>query len=137
MLKLDMNPSKFCQMVSMVDITGGRMAPFPGGVLLKSASGAVVGSVSVSGASGDEDEYCAIRGVLESKYSILTIPEEPSCTTVKDTVTFEIKQESSTEFEMDKYEIPTGSTKVKNVQFSLNEDKNSEMSTPLNQSPNK
>ena len=79
-------------MVSMVDISGGRMAPFPGGVLLKSENGAVIGAVCVSGASGDEDEYCAIRGVLESKYSILkTIPEEPTCSTIKDTVTFEIK----------------------------------------------
>ena len=74
----------------MVDISGGRMAPFPGGVLLKSKNGSILGSVCVSGASGDEDEYCAIRGVLESKYSFLTLPKAPSCGTVKDEVLFEI-----------------------------------------------
>ena len=62
----------------MVDISGGRMAPFPGGVLLKEDN-RVVGAVCVSGASGDEDEYCALRGVLESKFNLETIPEQPSC----------------------------------------------------------
>lgn len=43
------------------------MAPFPGGVLLREAeSGAVVGAVGVSGAAGDEDEYCALAGVQEA-----------------------------------------------------------------------
>ena len=54
--------AKFCQMTSMVNITGGKMAPFPGGVLLKS-EGKVIGAIGVSGASGDEDEYCALQGV--------------------------------------------------------------------------
>ena len=30
------DPTKFCQMLSMVSITDGKMAPFPGGVLIKS-----------------------------------------------------------------------------------------------------
>ena len=71
-----------------------------------------MGAVCVSGASGDEDEYCAIRGVLESKYSIVIIPQDPSCSSVKDTVTFEIKQEASNEFGMDKYQIPVGEEKI-------------------------
>ena len=59
----ELNPSKFCQMTSMVNITGGNMAPFPGGVLIKTSDGQVIGAVGVSGASGDEDEYCALRGI--------------------------------------------------------------------------
>ena len=60
------------------------MAPFPGGIVLK-VDDQVVGAVGVSGAAGDEDEYCAIRGVVESNYAGLTcIQEEHSCSTVKD-----------------------------------------------------
>ena len=62
----DKDPAKFCQMNSMVDITGGKMAPFPGGVLMKSLNGEVVGAVGVSGAAGDEDEYCGLRGIVEA-----------------------------------------------------------------------
>ena len=69
----------------MVNITGGKMAPFPGGILLKTNGGAVIGAVGVSGASGDEDEYCALRGAIESGCGFVTVPEGPSCTTIKDT----------------------------------------------------
>ena len=64
----EINPAKFCQMTTMVDITGGNMAPFPGGVLMKSSDGQVIGAVGVSGASGDEDEYCALRAIEESGF---------------------------------------------------------------------
>ena len=52
--------SKFCQMLAMCTITQGNMAPFPGGVVLKSG-GEVVGAVGVSGSTADEDELCALR----------------------------------------------------------------------------
>lgn len=43
------------------------MAPFPGGVVIKAAEGGdIVGAVGVSGASADEDEYCALLGVQEA-----------------------------------------------------------------------
>ena len=77
-------PGKYCQMTSMVAITDGNMAPFPGGVLLKSADGKIVGAVGVSGASGDEDEYCALRGAIESELGLVTVPDRPSCSTIKD-----------------------------------------------------
>ena len=51
--------AKFCQMLAMCSITQGNMAPFPGGVVLKSG-GEVVGAVGVSGAAADEDELCAL-----------------------------------------------------------------------------
>lgn len=76
--------AKFGQMLSMVAITGGKMAPFPGGILLQ-YDGHIVGAVGVSGAAGDEDEYCAIRAVAEVNIvGLTTIPDEPSCSTAKD-----------------------------------------------------
>jgi uncharacterized protein GlcG (DUF336 family) len=76
--------AKFCQLLGMVAVTGGKMAPFPGGILIQ-YEGQCVGAVGVSGAAGDEDEYCAIRGVVESGIpGLSTIPERHSCGTVKD-----------------------------------------------------
>ena len=75
--------AKFGQMLGMVAISQGQMAPFPGGILLKLGED-VIGSVGVSGAAGDEDEYCAIRGVVESGFGIDTVPENHSCSTVQD-----------------------------------------------------
>ena len=78
------DPAKFCQMTSMVNITDGKMAPFPGGILLKS-EGKVIGAVGVSGAAGDEDEYCGLMGVQESGLDeIETLPKSHSCTTIKE-----------------------------------------------------
>ena len=75
--------AKFCQMTTMVAISQGTMAPFPGGILL-TYENHIIGAVGVSGAAGDEDEYCAIRGVLESNLGLATTPEKHSCSTVKD-----------------------------------------------------
>mmetsp|Transcript_43282 Transcript_43282/g.94278 ORF Transcript_43282/g.94278 Transcript_43282/m.94278 type:complete len:169 (-) Transcript_43282:93-599(-) len=72
------DPAKFCQMLSMVNISGGNMAPFPGGILLRSADGAVLGSVGVSGAAGDEDEFCALQAVKDLGLGIITEPAEHS-----------------------------------------------------------
>ena len=66
--------AKFCQMTSMVAVSGNQMAPFPGGILLKIGD-TIVGAVGVSGAAGDEDEYCAIRGVQEANLGLSTVPE--------------------------------------------------------------
>jgi uncharacterized protein GlcG (DUF336 family) len=62
--------AKYAQMLSMVSITNGGMAPFPGGVAITATAAAagtesseVVGAVGVSGAAGDEDEDCAHAGV--------------------------------------------------------------------------
>ena len=72
---------KYCQMMSMVNITGGNMAPFPGGVVVKLPSNDggyhIIGGVGVSGASSDEDEYCALAGIHESSSSYITEPLEP------------------------------------------------------------
>ena len=58
--------AKFCQMLNMSEITGGKMALFPGGVVIKSNKNQVIGGVGVSGASSDEDEFVALQGIRAS-----------------------------------------------------------------------
>jgi uncharacterized protein GlcG (DUF336 family) len=43
--------------------SGGRMVTNPGGVLIRSAAGDVVGAVGISGDTSDKDEACAITGI--------------------------------------------------------------------------
>lgn len=45
-------------------ISGGAMAPSPGGVLIRNGDGLVIGAVGISGDTGDADEACAIAGVV-------------------------------------------------------------------------
>ena len=79
-------------MTSMVAISGNQMAPFPGGIVLKARNssdddddGCVIGAVGVSGAAGDEDEYCAITAVQEANIpGLMTVPAEHSCTTANE-----------------------------------------------------
>jgi uncharacterized protein GlcG (DUF336 family) len=41
----------------------GRFVAVPGGVLVRSASGEIIGAVGISGDASDKDEYAAITGV--------------------------------------------------------------------------
>lgn len=45
------------------DLSGGRMVPLPGGVLIHDANGEIVGAVGVAGAQSEFDEACAIVGI--------------------------------------------------------------------------
>lgn len=45
-------------------ISGGAMAPSPGGVLIRDADGQVIGAIGISGDTGDADEACAFAGVV-------------------------------------------------------------------------
>jgi uncharacterized protein GlcG (DUF336 family) len=54
----------------------GRFVPVPGGVLVRDASGAVIGAVGISGDASDKDEYCAIAGVRAA--GLTPHPEEPA-----------------------------------------------------------
>jgi uncharacterized protein GlcG (DUF336 family) len=74
---------KISQLNSMISITGGKMACFPGGVLLKDEDNEVVGAIGVSGAAGDEDEYAGLKSVWDSGLPLLTEPKDHSCSTVK------------------------------------------------------
>lgn len=48
---------------ALFNISGGAMAPSPGGVLIRNAEGLIIGAVGISGDTGDADEACAIAGV--------------------------------------------------------------------------
>ena len=43
--------------------SGGRVVPAPGGVLIRDASGSVIGCVGISGDTSDKDEVCAVAGI--------------------------------------------------------------------------
>jgi uncharacterized protein GlcG (DUF336 family) len=43
--------------------SGGRMVTNPGGVLIKDASGNIVGACGISGDTSDKDEMCAVAGI--------------------------------------------------------------------------
>jgi uncharacterized protein GlcG (DUF336 family) len=47
---------------ALSDMSGGRMVPVPGGVLIKS-DGEIIGAVGISGDTSDNDETCAVYGV--------------------------------------------------------------------------
>ena len=54
------NPNFFGSLYAM---SGGRMVPNPGGVLIRSESGEIMGSVGISGDTGENDEICAVYGI--------------------------------------------------------------------------
>ena len=47
----------------LATVSQGRLIPVPGGVLIKDASGDVLGAVGISGDTSDKDEACAIAGI--------------------------------------------------------------------------
>jgi uncharacterized protein GlcG (DUF336 family) len=48
---------------AIVEASGGRLVPVPGGVLIKDKAGAIVGAVGVSGDTSDNDEVAGIAGI--------------------------------------------------------------------------
>ena len=44
-------------------MSGGKMVPVPGGVLVRGADGAILGSVGISGDVSENDEICAVAGI--------------------------------------------------------------------------
>jgi uncharacterized protein GlcG (DUF336 family) len=53
-------PAFFTALAAM---TGGRMVPVPGGVIIRSPSGDILGAVGISGDTSDNDETCAVHGI--------------------------------------------------------------------------
>jgi uncharacterized protein GlcG (DUF336 family) len=47
----------------LTELADGRMVPVPGGVLIRSADGSIVGSVGISGDTSVNDELCAVAGI--------------------------------------------------------------------------
>ena len=48
---------------ALSDMSGGRMVPVPGGVLIRDAQGAIMGAVGISGDTSLNDEICAVHGI--------------------------------------------------------------------------
>ena len=48
---------------ALSDMSGGRMVPVPGGVLIRSSLGQILGSVGVTGDTSENDELCAVHGI--------------------------------------------------------------------------
>jgi uncharacterized protein GlcG (DUF336 family) len=48
---------------SLSDMSGGRMVAVPGGVLIRSESGDILGAVGISGDTSENDEACAVHGI--------------------------------------------------------------------------
>ena len=44
-------------------VSGGRMVPVPGGVLIRTRDGELLGSIGISGDTSDNDEICAVAGI--------------------------------------------------------------------------
>jgi uncharacterized protein GlcG (DUF336 family) len=44
-------------------LAGGALVPVPGGVLIKTEGGEVLGAVGISGDTSDNDEACAVAGI--------------------------------------------------------------------------
>jgi uncharacterized protein GlcG (DUF336 family) len=54
------HPGFFNTLTALAD---GKMAPAPGGVLIRDKAGAIIGAVGVSGDVSDADETCALAGI--------------------------------------------------------------------------
>ncbi|MDA1097608.1 MAG: heme-binding protein [Proteobacteria bacterium] len=61
---------------ALVGASNGRFVPVPGGVLVLSADGQVIGAVGISGDTSDRDEYCAIQGIQAA--GLASAPAEPA-----------------------------------------------------------
>jgi uncharacterized protein GlcG (DUF336 family) len=48
---------------AITTVSQGRLVPVPGGVLIKTAGGDVIGAVGISGDTSDRDEECAVAGI--------------------------------------------------------------------------
>lgn len=50
-------------------MSGGRLIPLPGGVLIKDPEGTTIGAVGVAGAVSEDDEKCALAGIAAAGFS--------------------------------------------------------------------
>ena len=48
---------------ALTDASQGRVIPVPGGVLIRTAAGDVIGAVGISGDLSEQDEACAVHGI--------------------------------------------------------------------------
>lgn len=50
-------------LTGMVGVSGGKILPVPGGVLVKDKRGQIIGAVGISGDTADNDEAAAVAGI--------------------------------------------------------------------------
>jgi uncharacterized protein GlcG (DUF336 family) len=50
-------------------MSGGRVVPAPGGVLIRDAQGQIDGAVGISGDASEKDEACAVAGIESAGFS--------------------------------------------------------------------
>jgi uncharacterized protein GlcG (DUF336 family) len=48
---------------ALIEMSGGRVVPVAGGVLIRSSAGDILGSLGVTGDTSDNDELCAVAAV--------------------------------------------------------------------------
>lgn len=53
----------------------GRFVPVPGGVLVQTGEGVIIGAVGVSGDTSEKDEYCAVEAIRSA--GLASEPAEP------------------------------------------------------------
>ncbi|MDQ2704742.1 MAG: heme-binding protein [Pseudomonadota bacterium] len=56
-------------MAGVCDVSGGRIVPVPGGVLIRGAANEILGAVGVSGDTSDNDELAAIAGIQAAGFT--------------------------------------------------------------------
>ena len=57
------NPRFFAALAAL---SGGRVVPNPGGVLVRDTAGEIVGAVGMSGDTSDKDETCAMSAITRA-----------------------------------------------------------------------
>ena len=61
---------------SLSVLAGGRIVPVPGGVLIRSLEGEVIGACGASGDTADNDEACVVAAIESAK--LIADPGKPS-----------------------------------------------------------
>jgi uncharacterized protein GlcG (DUF336 family) len=62
---------------ALTELADGRMVAAAGGVLIRSAAGAIVGAVGISGDVSEKDEDCALHGIAAAGLVADTGGEDP------------------------------------------------------------
>jgi len=52
---------------AVTQLAAGHMVPVPGGVLIRSKDGILLGAIGVSGDTSDNDEICAVAAIEEAQ----------------------------------------------------------------------
>src|SRR3984957_16578209 len=50
-------------LTALMQASGGKIVPAPGGVLIRDSAGDTIGAVGISGDTSDKDEICAVAGI--------------------------------------------------------------------------